>query len=595
MIGKRIASSFLIGLILTGGFLSQAREAEAAGASLYLTPSTGTFVIGSTFKVGVRVNSGGEPINAAEGSLTYDSDLIEVASLSKGSVFMFWTTEPSSGGGRIRFGGGNPTSYTGSAGGVLTITFKAKKAGTAGLGFSSGAVLANDGKGTNILASMGSASYTIAPQIEAPVSEPKPKDKTGAVSPEKTAEAEKTGKEDRDEPVIEDEYNKPQIRSVSHPDQNTWYQSGDIELAWDLPKGVSGVSVSLDDKAISDPGPESDGLLTGKKFLATESGIWYAHVKFKDASRWGTIAHQRIMIDRTPPESFKVEVASETGKWPVISFGTIDKESGLSKYQVYVGSLEHQAHELAVDRKDIELSDLEPGQHTVLLKAIDKAGNQRVETVEFFIEAIPSPAISDYPGEVRPSDRFYAKGTAPAGGTVLIMIERDGNLVASSSTAVDAAGNWIYIHPEKLAEGHYTVFAEARNELGMRSQPSAKLDFLVSPPVFATIGTFILDYFTVIVSLIFMIVLVGLMIAYLIFFLRKKLKRETIEVEEVLKRNIGVFRQAIEGEFEEIIRKETRVSGRKSKTEAKERLLLKLETAEKKILKEVKDVEEILK
>ena len=35
------------------------KEAKAASASLYLAPASGTYVIGSTFSISVKVNSGG--------------------------------------------------------------------------------------------------------------------------------------------------------------------------------------------------------------------------------------------------------------------------------------------------------------------------------------------------------------------------------------------------------------------------------------------------------------------------------------------------------------------------------------------------------
>jgi hypothetical protein len=590
MTRRKILSLGLLLIIAFSGLASTAKPTRAAGAQLYLTPSTGTFVIGNTFKVGIRVNSGGAAINSAEGSLSYDKDLIEAVSVAKGSIFMFWTTEPSASGGSIRFGGGSPTSYTGTAGGVITVTFKAKKAGTAQVRFTSGAVLANDGKGSNILASMGSGSYTIAPKVEAPKTEPT------VAKPKTTDTATKTNKEPEvEKPPVESEYNKPKISSASHPDQSKWYLSGDVKFSWELPKSVVGVSMSFDKNPTSDPGTVSDGLISEKEFVGTESGVWYLHLRFKDANKWGTTGHYKVMIDKNPPDSFVVNVGSEAGKWPVISFETKDKESGMDKYQVFVGSLEHQAHELPAEKTGVELIGLEPGKHTVLLKAYDKAGNQRVETAEFIIEPIGAPVISDYPAEVKPSDRFYAKGTAPASGTVVIFIEKDGNIISSSSVAVDAEGKWLYLYPEKLEEGRYGAYAEARNPLGMRSEPSQKISFLVSPPVFASVGAFIIDYFTVIVSLIFMIVLIILLVVFLFFFIRKRLKKETIEVEEVLHRNLSAYRKDMDEEFKRIIEKDTRISGRKEKAEARERLRQGLDRAEEKILKEVKDVEDILK
>ncbi|MCK5538746.1 MAG: hypothetical protein KAI79_18115 [Bacteroidales bacterium] len=89
--------------------LSNSQTANAASASLYLTPSSGTYVLGSTFTVTVKVNSDGQSINAAEGTVVYDTERLDVVSISKaGSIFNLWTLDPADTGSSIGFGGGIP-------------------------------------------------------------------------------------------------------------------------------------------------------------------------------------------------------------------------------------------------------------------------------------------------------------------------------------------------------------------------------------------------------------------------------------------------------------------------------------------------------
>ncbi|PLX27038.1 hypothetical protein C0583_04820 [Candidatus Parcubacteria bacterium] len=580
MTRRRIINFVLVALLLFS-FFGRAIPVQAASASLYLSPSTGTYVIGGTFRVSAFVNSDGADINAAEGSVTYDADLLDAVSVSKGNIFMFWTTEPVIGGGKVSFGGGNPSPYNGTSGHIVTITFRAKKAGNAQVRFNSGAVLANDGLGTNILASMGSASFTISPKGEAPSTN----DNTNT----------NTNTSNNNQNTYEPAYNKPVIKSSTHPDPNTWYINNDVEFSWDLPSGVTGVSIAFDENPVVDPGPLSDGLLSEKKYEDVEGGIWYLHLKFKDSSRWGTASHQRIMIDLNPPSPFTIEVENiEAGEWPTLKFETSDEESGLAKYEVYVGSLEQQAHIVEADKKSIELTDLEAGHHTVLVKALDKAGNQRVETVEFTINPVPTPEILNYPREVNPDDNFYVSGTAQANNLITLVIEKNSAVVATSSTRSDSNGNWFYIHEDKLDNGRYTLQARAENNKGINSELSSRISFLVSPPVFAVVGAFIIDYFTVFVSLLFMVVLIIVLIIMIVMFVRKKLRKETIEVEEVLKRNLDAFRKDIDSEYDEISTGDTKPK-KKVKDDSKERLKAKLNEAEKRIMKEVKDVEDILK
>ena len=137
---------------------------QVKAATLSASPNTGVYTAGGTFSTRVVINTSGAAINAAEGSLTFDTQKLSIVSISKGSIFNLWTVEPtfSNTSGTVTFGGGSPSGYSGSAGTVLTITFRAKTAGTAKVNFRDGSVLAADGKGTNVLTSMSGGTYTIA-------------------------------------------------------------------------------------------------------------------------------------------------------------------------------------------------------------------------------------------------------------------------------------------------------------------------------------------------------------------------------------------------------------------------------------------------
>jgi len=81
---------FPILIILIFSFLI-VLPAQGQRASLYLAPSTGTYTVGTTFLVQVKVNSGGVAINAADGTLVFDPDKLEVVKLSKeDSIFTLW-------------------------------------------------------------------------------------------------------------------------------------------------------------------------------------------------------------------------------------------------------------------------------------------------------------------------------------------------------------------------------------------------------------------------------------------------------------------------------------------------------------------------
>jgi len=151
-------------VLFFGVVLLAAPKAADAAATLYLAPGSGSYTIGQTFTATVRVNTGGAAINAADGFIKYDPSQLAVVGVSRGgSIFNLWTSEPafSNGAGSISFSGGTTSAYNGNGGAVMTVTFRALREGTAIARFQSGAVLAADGKGTNIVGGLGSGTYVL--------------------------------------------------------------------------------------------------------------------------------------------------------------------------------------------------------------------------------------------------------------------------------------------------------------------------------------------------------------------------------------------------------------------------------------------------
>lgn len=144
-------------------------------ATLSLLPSPATVSVGNIVSVKVFVNTVSKSINNAEAIIEFPVDMLEVVSMTKGSsIFTLWVEEPnfSNTTGKITFNGGVPTpGYIGQSGYIATITFKAKKQGTASVIFSDGAVRENDGLGTDVLTSKNSGVIQINAQKEIEVIE----------------------------------------------------------------------------------------------------------------------------------------------------------------------------------------------------------------------------------------------------------------------------------------------------------------------------------------------------------------------------------------------------------------------------------------
>src|SRR3989338_4892704 len=96
-------------------------------SSISLSPSTGTFTVGSTFDVRVVLDTQGEFVNALDIFLRYSADKIQLVTPSvKSDVIRIWTSQPRFDNirGEAEFNGGIPNGINTSSGVVTTLTFR---------------------------------------------------------------------------------------------------------------------------------------------------------------------------------------------------------------------------------------------------------------------------------------------------------------------------------------------------------------------------------------------------------------------------------------------------------------------------------------
>lgn len=155
-------------------------------ATLYMSPSSGSYGVGEPFSVTVYVGNASNAINAASGQLSFDNEHLKITGVSySSSIFKIWAEEPgfSNVAGTIHFSGGLPSpGFTGNGGSVFRINFQPIKEGSAAVNFLSGAVLANDGNGTDVLTGSSGGTFSIVPAKEKPVIE-QPKNQTPVTKP----------------------------------------------------------------------------------------------------------------------------------------------------------------------------------------------------------------------------------------------------------------------------------------------------------------------------------------------------------------------------------------------------------------------------
>ncbi|MBU1178870.1 cohesin domain-containing protein, partial [Patescibacteria group bacterium] len=342
--------------------------ATAQAATLYFSPSSGSHAVGTTFSVSVYVSSADQAMNAASGVISFPSDKLAVESLSKtGSIFTLWVQEPSfsNSAGTINFEGIvlNP-GFTGSKGKAISITFRTKTAGNAPLTFSSGSALANDGKGTNILASLGNAQFSLGGAAPTVPEATTPSAVSGAPS-------------------------ASQISSPTHLDPNKWYAQKDAKFTWTVPSDVTGVRLLVGKLPAAIPTVTYAPAISEKEITNLTDGVWYFHVQLRNKNGWGEISHFRFQIDTQPPEPFAIKFIDGTkteNPKPAVIFDTTDSLSGIDYYKIKIGEGDFFSTTSEIMEKNPYTLPLQnPGKRSILIQAFDKADNYTTAAEEFEI------------------------------------------------------------------------------------------------------------------------------------------------------------------------------------------------------------------
>lgn len=566
-------------------------KSYAAGATLFISPSSGSFLVGERFSVSMRLNSGGVSVNAAEGTLAFEPDQLEVVSLSRsGSVFSLWPQEPvfSNSAGSISFGGGIPSpGFSGNSGLLFTATLRVKKSGTATLRFVSGDVLANDGSGTNVLAGSNSASFSTS------VSKPNPTPVPSALPPTAPPSA----------PVISSPTHP--INFAEHPDAASWDNNDSPEFNWKSDPDANSFSYAFDHEPATVPDTLSEGSSTAKIYPNIDDGIWYFHIRAQNSGGWGAASHYEVHIDATPPESFSIDIAGGrdiTNPRPEIRFSTKDVLAGIDHYKLRVDSGEQRSVAPEEAATALTLNELSPGNHALAVTAYDRAGNYRDAFAEFAIHTLEPPTITAYSRTISSNEVVFIEGKALPGTSVVVTIARpDGSEESVREISVDAEGDWTFLGMQNRAAGQWRITIRTKDVQGAISEQKAEVAMEVIP-VAIRIGKYKVTYASAYGAGASVLLFGALVILLILVRFRKKLRMlHTKVLKEVTEAEYAVHAgfQTLRGDVIEELQTIDALQSIRQLTPAeqarREKMLRDLAFIEFQVTKEVEDIEHVLK
>jgi len=502
-----------VGMIGAALFLFHAAPAPAAhAATMSFVSSKSSAAIGDTIDVSVRVDSNGQTVNAAQGTIDYPVNILQVASVNHAnSIFNIWAQEPSvnTSTGSISFLGGGTNSFSGTSLYILDITFVVKGTGVATLDFANAGVTAGDGTGANILEGATPLSINIAGAAGAPsvaaTTTPSGLQNTGTTSSTVTVP----------EPVTRVPVAAtglpaaPMLTVPLYPDQTRWYDLlGDTIVLWNVPADVTQVSASVGHTENSAIGTPEKTLSNGKDLGALQDGIWYVTVRFKNSVGWSVPTYYKISIDTAVPLPFTMQIADAgtNDPSPTVQFETSDSLSGIADYTVAVdGTVIATTTSTA-----ITLPAQPPGTHTLVITANDRAGNSAQDSASFQIVPLPTPQITFVePSVVQGAFAFVSGNGTPSSSVEVVIVDGSKRAVFDGTTPVDSDGNWSLTVNVPLAIGTYSLSAIAHDDRGAQSLSSAPQKFAVLAPSVISLGVIELGWFEILIIVILLAITIA--------------------------------------------------------------------------------------
>ena len=159
--------------------IATASPVFAASASLSLSPASTSAVIGSSFNIGIYVNTGGNNVNAVQANLTYPANQLDFVSISSSAAFGV-DAQSTGGGGSVTIARGNIQPVSGNQL-VATVRFKAKvSTGTATISFRDGTSVVSGSTGILGAGATKGATVALKPVPAATPAAPAPAKDTAA-------------------------------------------------------------------------------------------------------------------------------------------------------------------------------------------------------------------------------------------------------------------------------------------------------------------------------------------------------------------------------------------------------------------------------
>jgi len=513
----------IIPIIIIGSFLV---TTYAHAATLAITPSSAQVAVGNVIEVKVLVNSNGDAINTSAATIQFPPGLLQVMSVSDSqSIFSLWVQNPtfSNSNGTITFTGGVPNpGFIGQNGRIMSVVFRALKAGNASLIFTNASVLKNDGLGTEDLTGTQQGTIVINAVAQSPTTKPT------VSSPTLTL---------------------PVISSASNPDHNAWYSNTSASFSWSVPAGVTSVETILSKDPNAVPTTAYDSSVSQRTFDHITDGVWYFNLRYINASGASPIASYKIHIDATAPQAFTPTIeADSTGT--NITVNATDTTSGIDAYSIAIDGRPTVRIPQSVLVNNRYTAPIEgAGDHDAIVTAYDKAGNSTQSDVHFVSPALIAPVVNAVVATLGRGEELTIDGTSVyKNSPVTVFVESEGTRAIRYEASTTSDGSFSVALGKMVTVGSLKISAQHIFSASVESPKSNVQVVTVNDiPLVQTSKTVVyaLSYIIPMVMLLIVLILILYVGWHKFFSLRRRLNREAEEAIASSHRTLVAFKDEL--------------------------------------------------
>lgn len=212
---------------------------------------------------------------------------------------------------------------------------------------------------------------------------------------------------------------------------------------------------------------------------------------------------------------------------------------------------------------------LDPGNHTIIVRAVDVYGSYTVDSVDFYIEPLEPPKIIDYNDTFESNKTLVIIGETPyPEGKVFITISKNQGEEGIKTTNIlsglifgstdektggtevfeiksDESGKFVFAK-EKLDDGVYRFWARSVDDRGAKSEETSPITIVVKPSLLSVAGSKATNFLIIFIPLVSMLVSLALIVLYGYYKMtltRKKLKKEITEAERGIHKAFSILRE----------------------------------------------------